>query len=192
MNNSCNFLHIHLFLSNQKGTVIDVILFYFFFFLQLAKYVTCILLFCLVPLRFDVFRSRVNETLIIQLLHMRLIWLYHLFADIVLLSIRIIFFLSGIVQVSVEIKELSPCKIYFINMSMHLLTHIHKVLTTQRIIKHDYSTRLFPALVGKVCRFLSQILHFFCFFWQHHFKSGFLVINCILGLTKFFFFDLPF
>jgi hypothetical protein len=100
--------------------------------------------------------------------------------------------LASVVQISVEVKHLAPSKVDLINMAMHLLAHIYKVLPAHRIVKHDDPPRFLPALVCEVCRLLSQVLNLLCLFRTHHLKCCLLVSNDVLSLTLLLLLNLPF
>ena len=80
-----------------------------------------------------------------------LIWLNYFLSNMIQLSIRLILFFSSIIKICIEVKHLTPLKIDIVNVSVHLFTHVHKVLTTHGIVKHYHTSGFLPALVCKVC-----------------------------------------
>lgn len=75
------------------------------------------------------------------------------------IDIVIILFLTGLVQVTVEIKEVTPSLSDIVEVSVRLFSHIDKMLTGHGVVKHGSSFNFLVHLSSKEGSFFFQIIN---------------------------------
>jgi hypothetical protein len=82
-------------------------------------------------------------------LHWVLIGLWDLFTDVVTFDKSFVLLLARVVQVRVEVKELTPSVVHFVEMSLGLLSDVYESFPRHRIIHHNSAAAFLPELVRK-------------------------------------------
>lgn len=85
--------------------------------------------------------------------------------------------LPRIVQIRVEVEELTPSQIDVVDLLVHLLTHVDEVLSGHRVVNHGDTTCLFVALGREECTFLTQVVDLLARIRQHEAKGSLSVVK---------------
>ena len=94
-----------------------------------------------------------------------LVGLLELLTDILTFHEGVLMRLSCIVEVRVEVKELTPGQIDVVNVLVHLFAHVDKVLPRHRVVDHCDTTSLFVALRCEEGTLLAQVVDLLARVW---------------------------
>lgn len=100
----------------------------------------------------------------------------HLLTYTLTQDVSIVLLFARIVQISIEIQHLAPSDVDLMDVSLHLFTHIDKLLPSYCVINH-YNTSCLPKrLISKIRRFISKVVDFTCLLRKHYFEGLFSII----------------
>lgn len=96
--------------------------------------------------------------------------------------ILVILRLSSIVEVVVERDELVPLFCVDVHVAHILFTHIQKVLSTGKVVKHDGSPCLIEELLLEVVALIKHFLDLLTLLWKHVLLGFIVVISHLVNL----------
>ena len=123
----------------------------------------------------------VIEELVI--VHGLLIRLLQLLANVLAINESVLVGLSCIIQVRVEVEELTPGQVDIVNMLVHLLAHVDEVLPRHRVVNHGNTARFFVALRREKGALLAQIVHLLASVWKHVLEGALSIVQGVHGST---------
>lgn len=100
-----------------------------------------------------------------------LIRLNKLLTNEVTVNVVVIFLLSSLVEITVEIKEVSPGLGYIVEVPVSLLSHVYEVLTSHGVVEHGGSLDFFIYLSSKEGSLLLKVVNLSGGVGQHKLKG---------------------
>ena len=107
-----------------------------------------------------------------------------LLSDVLPVHKAVLVALARIVQVRVEVKELTPGQVEIINVLMDLLSHVNEVLSRHRVVDHRDTTRLLVALRREEGGLFAQVVNLLGGIRQHVREGSLSIVERIHGCTE--------
>jgi hypothetical protein len=102
----------------------------------------------------------------------------------VTINVVVVFLLSSLVEITVEIKEVSPGLGDIVEVSVGLLSHVYEVLTSHGVVEHGGSLDFFVDLSSEEGSLLFKVVNLSSGVGQHKLKGLFSVLERFHGFIN--------
>ena len=116
--------------------------------------------------------------------HGLLIRLIKLLTNVLTIDESVLVGLPRIVQVRIEVQELAPGQVDIVDVLVHLLAHIDKVLPRHRVVNHCHTARFFVALRREKGTLLAQIVHLLASVGEHVLEGTLGIVQRVHGRAQ--------